>query len=80
MNHPPYSPDLAPCDFHLFPKLKYKLKGQSFEDISTIQSAVVEEMRQLPEITFQKCMGSLKKRWRHCVDSEGMYFEGDKFD
>jgi transposase len=25
--HPPYSPDLAPCDFTLFPKLKMKLKG-----------------------------------------------------
>jgi transposase len=25
--HPPYSPDLAPCDFFLFPKLKMKLKG-----------------------------------------------------
>jgi histone-lysine N-methyltransferase SETMAR len=28
--HPPYSPDLAPCDFALFPKLKMKLKGQHF--------------------------------------------------
>jgi hypothetical protein len=26
--HPPYSPDLAPCDFSLFPKLKMKLKGR----------------------------------------------------
>jgi len=26
--HPPYSPDLAPCDFCLFPKLKSKMKGQ----------------------------------------------------
>jgi hypothetical protein len=25
--HPPYSPDLAPCDFFLFPKMKLKLKG-----------------------------------------------------
>jgi histone-lysine N-methyltransferase SETMAR len=28
--HPPYSPDLAPCDFHLFPKLKKHVKGQRF--------------------------------------------------
>ena len=28
--HPPYSPDLAPCDFYLFPKLKLKLKGHHF--------------------------------------------------
>jgi transposase len=34
--HPPYSPDLAPCDFTLFPKLKIKLKGR-FETASDIQ-------------------------------------------
>jgi len=28
--HPPYSPDLAPCDFFLFPKLKTHLKGHNF--------------------------------------------------
>ena len=28
--HPPYSPDLTPSDFHLFPKLKEHLKGQRF--------------------------------------------------
>jgi hypothetical protein len=34
--HPPYSPDLAPCDFALFPKLKMKLKGRRFETVSDI--------------------------------------------
>jgi hypothetical protein len=35
--HPPYSADLAPCDFALFPKLKMKLKGRRFETASDIQ-------------------------------------------
>jgi hypothetical protein len=35
--HPPYSQDLAPCDFALFPKLKMKLKGRRFETVSDIQ-------------------------------------------
>jgi hypothetical protein len=35
--HPPYSPDLAPCDFALFPKLKMKLKGRRFETVCDIQ-------------------------------------------
>jgi hypothetical protein len=34
--YPPYSLDLAPCDFALFPKLKMKLKGQHFETVSDI--------------------------------------------
>jgi len=35
MDGPPYSPDLAPCDFWLFPKLKNALKGQTFADLLT---------------------------------------------
>jgi hypothetical protein len=34
--HPPYSPDLAPCDFALFPKLKMKLKGRHSETLSDV--------------------------------------------
>jgi hypothetical protein len=35
--HPPYSPDLAQCDFTFFPKLKMKLKERRFETVSDIQ-------------------------------------------
>jgi hypothetical protein len=35
--HPPYLPDLAPCDFALSPKFKMKLKGRCFETVSDIQ-------------------------------------------
>ena len=38
--HPPYSPDLAPSDFHLFPKLKEHLKGQRFSCDEGVKSAV----------------------------------------
>jgi hypothetical protein len=37
MDHPPYSPNLAHCDFWHFPKLKHALKGQRFADIPDIQ-------------------------------------------
>jgi hypothetical protein len=36
--HPPYSPDLAPCDFFLSPKMKLKLKGHRFNTIEEIQA------------------------------------------
>ena len=35
--HPPYIPDLAPCNFWLFPKLKSPLKGKRFQAIDEIQ-------------------------------------------
>jgi hypothetical protein len=36
--HPPYSHDLAPCDFFLFPKIKLKLKGLQFDTTENIQA------------------------------------------
>ena len=38
LHQPPYSLDIAPCDFWIFPKLKMALKGKRFDDIETIQS------------------------------------------
>ena len=32
VTHPPYSPDLAPCDWFLFPSVKRKLKGKQFQN------------------------------------------------
>jgi hypothetical protein len=36
--HPPYSLDLAPCDFFLFPKMKLKLKGCQFDTTEVMQA------------------------------------------
>jgi hypothetical protein len=35
MDHPPYTPDLAPADFWLFPELKSVIKGKHFSDFET---------------------------------------------
>jgi len=75
--HPPYSPDLAPCDFYLFPKLKSKLKGHDFGTMENIQKIVTDEINTLTENDFQYCYDQWKKRWNHCVTSQGPYFEGD---
>jgi hypothetical protein len=48
--HPPYSPDLAPCDFWLFPKLKTALKGHSFSDIADIQGHATTILQSIPEM------------------------------
>jgi histone-lysine N-methyltransferase SETMAR len=37
MEHPPYSPDLAPSDFHLFGPLKHHLSGESFPDDDAVE-------------------------------------------
>jgi transposase len=50
--HPPYSPDLAPCDFALFPKLKMKLKGRRFETVSDIQRKLQAALDSIKENDF----------------------------
>ena len=44
LEQPPYSPDLAPCDFFLFPKLKEVIKGTCFQDSEAIKTAVMREL------------------------------------
>ncbi|CAI6344606.1 unnamed protein product [Macrosiphum euphorbiae] len=75
--HPPYSPDLAPCDFFLFPKIKTDLKGQRFDDIETIKKNAVDQLKQLKVEDFQHCFKKWQERWDKCITSGGEYFEGD---
>ncbi|EZA49234.1 hypothetical protein X777_12493 [Ooceraea biroi] len=78
--HPPYSPDLAPCDFFLFPKLKSHLKGKHFRTIENIQKAVTDALNSLTENEFIHCYNEWKNRWERCVRSQGSYFEGDNIN
>ena len=77
---PPYSPDLSPVDFFLFPKLKFHLKGRHLGTVDNIQEVVTDQLRALPHEDFQRCYREWKQRLRGCVASEGNYFEGDKVD
>ena len=77
---PPYSPDLAPCDFWLFPKLKRPLRGNCFESIEDIQRESARALKAIPEEDFLACFEDWKKRWHKCIISGGDYFEGDEID
>ena len=75
LHHPSYSPDLSPCDYFLFPKLKLPLKGRLFEDVQDIQAAVTSSLRAIPQEDVQRSFQSLLDRATRCIDAEGMYFE-----
>lgn len=75
--HPPYSTDLAPCDFFLFPKLKIPLKGKRFETISEIKANATKALKVFSEDACHECFSTWKHRWNRCVRSGGEYFEGD---
>jgi transposase len=74
--HPPYSPDLAPADFFLFPKLKTTLKRRHFQTIEKIQENAVIELRAITESALQEEFQQWKKRSERCIVSRGDYFEG----
>ena len=74
---PPYSPDLAPADFFLFPKLRATLKGRRFQTAEEIQENAIREVRAITESAFQEAFKQWKKRWERCISSRGDYFEGD---
>ena len=75
LHHPPYSPDLSPCDCFMFPKLKSPLKGRLFEDVQDIQVAVTSSLGAIPQEDVQRSFQSLLDRATRCIDAEGMYFE-----
>ena len=47
LNHPAYSPDLSPCDFFLFPKLKKMLSGNKYTSRSSFGSAIYQCLQQI---------------------------------
>jgi transposase len=78
MPQPPYSPDLAPADFFLFPKLKSTLKGRRFQMVEEIKEISLQDLRAIPQNMFQDAFQNWKKRWEQCINSRREYFEGDK--
>jgi len=74
---PPYSPDLAPCDFWLFLKLKLPLKGRRFQSAKEIKENATRQLMAIPKKDFSDCFEKWKERWDKCVRSQREYFEGD---
>ena len=75
--HPPYSPDLAPCDFFLFPKMKLQLKGCHFDTVEEIQRESQNVLGKLREQDFHHAFRQWQQRWERCVAAQGDYLEGD---
>jgi hypothetical protein len=79
LRSPPYSPDLSPRYFLLFPKLTFHLKGRNCGTVD-IPKVVTDQLRALPHEDFQHYYREWEQRLRRCVASQGNYFEGDDVD
>ena len=75
--HPPYSPDLASCEFWLFPKVKMTTRRKGFESIQDIEASTTAQLKTLTKEDFQNCLRKWQEWWDKCVQREGENFEGD---
>jgi hypothetical protein len=75
LDHPPYSPDLAPSDFHLFGPLKQHLGGRRFATDGEVQEAIMSWLQALDTDFFYAGIDVLVYQWDECFGKYGHYVE-----
>ena len=75
MPHPPYSPDLAPCDFHLFPNLKRFLRESQYANDDELKSATEKWLYQQEKTFYLSSIEKLRDRYNKCLELNGGYVE-----
>ena len=71
--HPPYSPDLAPSDYHLFRSLQNSLNGKTFDSHEAITQHLVQFFASKDRSFYQRGIMTLVQRWRKVIDQNGSY-------
>ena len=71
LNHPPYSPDLSPCDFFLFPRLTKMLSGNKYTSRRSLGSAIYQCLQQIPKEDYLSAFHDWVKRLQRCVSVKG---------
>lgn len=71
LDHPLYSPDVAPCDFYIVPTVKSKLKGTRFESVESVKQKAADTFNKLTEEGFQHCFAHWKIRIEQCGIANG---------
>lgn len=69
--HPTYSPDLAPCNFHLLGPLKVSLQKWCFADSNELEHSMCEELRCFSKEFYVTSIQHLMQRWKKCIDNKG---------
>ena len=75
-NHLPYSPDLSPCDFFLFPMLKKMVSGNKYTSRISLGSAIYLCLQQISNEDYLSAFSDWIERLQKCVSVKGEYSEG----
>ncbi|CAK9827603.1 Mariner Mos1 transposase [Anthophora retusa] len=73
--HPPYSPDLAPSDYYLFPNMKKRLAGKIFLSNEEVIAETNYYFADLDKSYYMEGIAKLEHRWTKCIELEGDYVE-----
>lgn len=73
MWHPPWSPDLAPCDFWLFKRIKQHLSDA--KDVKSLKSQITEILSEIPKEEYVWAFNNWLERMQLCIDVGGDYIE-----
>ena len=73
MDHPPYSPDLAPCDFWLFDYIKQRLGDHL--TVESLENEITKIVMDIPKHEWEKTFDKWLERMRLCIKFKGDYFE-----
>ncbi|GFW43319.1 histone-lysine N-methyltransferase SETMAR [Trichonephila clavipes] len=75
LDHPPYSPDMPPCDPHVFGPQKKHLKGKRFNSDDLIKDTVKDCVSSQPQELWEQGILRLVHQWDRCAQAYGVYFE-----
>ena len=73
LEHPPYSPDLNPCDFDSIIRIKGPLKGIRCDNEQELKAAFDEIIRLINMFKEVKCIQRLPERWKYVANRDGQY-------
>jgi histone-lysine N-methyltransferase SETMAR len=75
VTHPPYSPNIAPSDYHLFPELKEHLDGTHFRTGEELKEEVLSYLRGAAGEFYDSGIKKMVHRKQKCIDLIGDYVE-----
>ena len=75
LDHPPYSPDLAPMDFSVFPYIKSQLRGRKFENLFELKTATMNIITKIDTEWYSNVFSKWVYRHEKCIQCGGEYFE-----
>lgn len=75
LNHPPYSPDLAPSDYYLFLSISNALRNKRFKDEDEIKQWLEEFFASKPASFYRNGIMRLPEKWQKVIDCDGHYFD-----